>query len=110
MTELSVTLCGQTTTIACAPEDEPRLRHLLGIIQERTDNARAIVGDNDRWRQMLFAAIFLADELDGGESQATTASTGPEPAPDAAAASRIAALASRINAALDRIEAATGGN
>ena len=110
MAELSVTLCGQTTTIACAPEDEARLNHLIGMISQRAENARAIVGDHDRWRQMLFTAIFLADELDGGEgSGASTArpaaaGTGDE----AAIAGRLAALAERMHAALDGLETAAG--
>lgn len=107
MTELTVTLCGQTTTIACAPEDEERLNQLIAMISERAENARAIVGENDRWRQMLFTAIFLADELDGGETAPSAGAMHPHSQEDAVLATRLMAVAKRISAALDRIETAT---
>lgn len=111
MTELSVTLCGQTTTIACAPEDEDRLLHLLALISERAEHARAIVGDQDRWRQMLFTAIFLADELDGsnaGDSSAI-APAHANAHDDSAVAERISAVTDRLSLALERLEKRLAG-
>lgn len=113
MPELQIDLCGHSTTIACAVEDEPRLRQLIALVGERADAARGIVGDNDRWRQLLFTAIFLADELDSAGS--ALAAAGPASAPAtlssadnaqdlAADADRIMALTQRIGAALDRID------
>jgi cell division protein ZapA (FtsZ GTPase activity inhibitor) len=102
MPEIDVDLCGHRTTIACAPDDEPRLRQLIGQIAERADAARSIVGDNDRWRQLLFAAIFLADELDSGGTSA--ANYVPE-----SENGNSAMLVARIGAALDRIDLAVSG-
>jgi cell division protein ZapA len=109
MPELSVSVCGHATTIACAPEDEARLTHLLGIVHERAENARAIVGDHDRWRQLLFAAIFLADEMDSDESSSKPATNEGQETDEAALAARLSAVATRIGLALDRIEATAGG-
>jgi cell division protein ZapA len=102
MAEIDVDICGQKTTIACAPEDEARLRQLIALVDERAVAAKSIVGDNDRWRQLLFAAIFLADELDTGGAVATPS------AEDDASAARVAALADRIAQSLDRIDQAMG--
>jgi cell division protein ZapA (FtsZ GTPase activity inhibitor) len=100
MPEIEVDLCGHHTTVACGAEDEARLRHLITQVGARADAARSIVGDNDRWRQLLFAAIFLADELD---------SATPAAATDENDAARSRELIRRIGAALDRIETAVAG-
>jgi cell division protein ZapA len=106
MPELTVMVCGQSTTIACAPEDEARLSYLIDLVGQRADGARSIVGDNDRWRQLLFAAIFLADELDSGDTGGTSSPASGAIADEQAVAERLSAVAARIGAALDRIEAA----
>jgi cell division protein ZapA (FtsZ GTPase activity inhibitor) len=100
--ELNLTVCGQTTSIACSEEDEARLLFLVEQVQARAEAARAIVGDNDRWRQLLFAAIFLADELDAS-SPTTAANAGVQTG--IASADRLLLLARQIGASLDRIEA-----
>jgi cell division protein ZapA len=99
MPEIEVDLCGQRTTIACAPDDEVRLRQLLSIIGERAEAAKSIVGDNDRWRQLLFAAIFLADELDNAAPATAT--------PESDVHSRT--LIARIGSALERMESTVAG-
>jgi cell division protein ZapA (FtsZ GTPase activity inhibitor) len=105
MPEINVELCGHKTTIACAAEDEERLRYLIGLIGSRAETARTIVGDNDRWRQLLFAAIFLADELDG---TATDPVAGPTANSDSGNTASLQNVR-RIAAALDRIESAVTG-
>ncbi len=113
MPELQIDLCGHSTTIACAVEDEPRLRQLIALVGERAEAARGIVGENDRWRQLLFTAIFLADELDSLGAATTAAGLVSAPATSAAAsdaqasaadADRIMAFTQRIGSALDRID------
>ncbi len=109
MPELSVTICGQATTIACAPEDEVRLAYLIDLVGQRAEGARAIVGDNDRWRQLLFAAIFLADELDSGETTFSGSNNAASVPDEAALATRLSAIAERIGTALDKLEVAANG-
>jgi cell division protein ZapA len=109
MPELQVTLCGQSTAIACSEEDEPRLRQLIQIVESRAENARAIVGDNDRWRQLMFAAIFLADELDSSAGGGGGVTALASETMDAGDAERVNALASRIATSLNRIETALDG-
>lgn len=99
MPDVRVELCGISTTIACADGDEPQLEQLVAMLTERVGHARAIVGSSDHWRQLLFAAIFLADELRSLQSQ--QAEVDGQTRQDAA---RITALAHRIAAGAVRLE------
>ncbi len=102
MAEIDIELCGQSTTIACAPEDAARVRHLVQVIDAYVEQARTIVGDSDRWRQLLFAAIFMAEQIESNNEPSSDArpSSGTSDAFDR----RVATLANRFSALVDRLE------
>ncbi len=105
MAEVTIDLCGYATTVACADGEEAQLQRLVAIAQDRADKAAGIVGQ-DRLRQLIFAAIFLADEV---SSKAASGRAAPARARESAAPedSSVGAIADRLSAATARIDALT---
>ena len=97
MAELGVTLCGRTVTISCADGEEGRLQALIAMIERRAEDARSIVGD-DSWRQLLFAALFLADELDAKPGESQPAAPRDDDRHFSDIADRVERLAARLEA------------
>jgi cell division protein ZapA len=83
VSEVSLQIGGRAYKVACADGEEGHIRHLARII----DGKMAAVGNNagvSEAQSLLFAALFLADELDEAR-RSGTAATGLEPSGDVAA-------------------------
>ncbi|WP_260922832.1 cell division protein ZapA [Novosphingobium sp. 9] len=61
MTNITVTIAARKYSLACDPEDQPHVEMLAGMIDERL--AMLGVKGQTEARSMLYAALFLADEL-----------------------------------------------
>src|SRR3546814_3515217 len=80
MADVSLFICGRQYVVTCRDGDEVRLEFLAAMIDAKVQDAkRAIPGINEV-RQLLFAALFLADELNDVKATAESAKT-PAPAP-----------------------------
>jgi cell division protein ZapA len=97
MPDLNIEICGYPTAVSCAPGEEAHIHHLVTVIQRHADSAAQIVGP-DRMRQLLFAALFLAEEA---TTASTAASAGPAEGGDDGAA--LAPLAARLSAVAERL-------
>lgn len=75
MANVKLQIGGREYDISCADGDEPHLERLAAVVHDKVDQARHVVGDVNESRQLLFAAIFLADELLSAQSKALAAST-----------------------------------
>lgn len=91
MAEVNIPIGGRTYTVACRDGGEDRLRLLGQRVDAKVGEARAAVGNANEIRQLLFAALLLADEVD----EAT-----PMHDPD----TMLVALAQRIEAVADALE------
>ncbi len=90
MSNVTLQIGGRSYTVACAEGEETHVAALGGIIAEKV--GRMGPGHSEA-RQLLFAALLLADELDEARGRAAPASPAPSPSPDPAI---LEALADRL--------------
>lgn len=63
MADISLAIGGRNYDITCRDGDEERLHHLAAMIDAKVQDARGATPGINEVRQLLFAALFLADEL-----------------------------------------------
>ena len=63
MAEVTLTIGGHHYALTCADGEESELLRLGGLVEEQVAAARSAVGGLTETRQLLFAALFLADKL-----------------------------------------------
>lgn len=102
MAEISLPIGGRSYVITCRDGDEVRLQHLATIIDAKTQDARRSVPGLTEVRQLLFAALFLADELN--DIRAGTLPAPPAP-PDPRLADAMEKLADRMESLASRLAA-----
>lgn len=101
MAEVTLDIAGRHYDVHCRDGEEAQLRRLAAIIDEKTSVARRASPGLTEVRQLLFAAILLADELNDlraqGKAQGTLDLPATPAAPDTqGAAARLDAIAARI--------------
>lgn len=109
MSEVTLQVGGRPYTVACADGEEARVRDLAAIVDEKL----AGLGGNlarEEAKNLLFAALILADEVDelrrrGGGAPA---SHGPSPG-EAEAARTLESLAARLERLAQVVEKAAPG-
>lgn len=102
MAEISLAIGGRNYVITCRDGDEARLEHLATIVDAKTQDARRSVPGLTEVRQLLFAALFLADELN--DIRAGTLPAQPA-VPDPALADALEKLADRMESLVSRLAA-----
>lgn len=93
MADVQLSIGGHSYTLACADGEEDQLRRLGALVAEQVQAAKQIAPGMAEARQLLFAAIFLADKLEAERSSL------------AEAVDADTALAASLNASAQRIEA-----
>ncbi len=99
MAQVTLSIGGHGYSVACRDGEEAHLLSLGAIVDRKAQDAAAAVGGASEVRQLLFAALMLADELGekGGKAAPAASSEAPDQAP---ALSRIAdhleALATKL--------------
>ena len=94
MANIDIDVGGRRYNVACRDGDEEHLRALAVVVDKRAHDAVEALGGLTETRQLLFAALLLADDLrdarqgGGGERSA--------PAPDPAVAEALERLAGRM--------------
>ena len=97
MSDVRLKVGGRYYTVACADGEEDRLRSLAAQVDEKVASLGAAASSNEG-KNLLFAAIFLADELDEAKRNAKPATEEP------ALAERLERLASALENAADALE------
>jgi cell division protein ZapA len=100
MAEVELTVGGRQYSIVCRDGGEDHLRTIAAHVDRKAGEARAAVGDVNEARQLLFAALLLADEI------AENAGSVAPPATDPRIALALSQLANRIEAVADTVERA----
>jgi cell division protein ZapA len=101
MAELALQIGGRAYSVTCRDGEEAHLTALAAKVDGKTAEARAAVGDTSEVRQLLFAALLLADEL------LESAPAAPPPAPpanDDGLADALDQLADRVERIATRLE------
>lgn len=105
MAEVMLHIGGYNYQVACGDGETEALGALGNIVNEQIESARLMAGGLSEARQLLFAAILLADKLQ--TAQDTNPADGPTRAgADNAHAAAIDTLAQRISALAQRLEQA----
>lgn len=63
MAEVTIEVGGRRYDVACRDGEEEQLRDLARLVDEKATQARSAVGGMNESRQLLVAALLLADEL-----------------------------------------------
>ena len=104
MAEVELTIAGRAYRVGCRAGEEENLRAAGALVDAKSREALAGLGTLSESRQLLFAALLLADQIIDGRSELVD--TGPDPA----LVERAAALAGRLEALADSLESAAIGS
>jgi len=97
MAQVTLTVGGRRYDLACRDGEEARLRMLAGMVDAKAADADRAVGDANQARQLLLAALLLADELSDIRS-ATPDET------EARLTQSLVSLAERVESLAERLE------
>ena len=106
MAEVTIEVGGRRYDVACRDGEEEQLRRLGRLVDEKAVQARAAVGGVNEARQLLLAALLLADELSdlrGGRAVPLPPDTG------SALADAVEQLASRVETLAGHLESRAPG-
>jgi cell division protein ZapA len=113
MADVTIEIGGRRYDVTCRDGEEDQLRRLARLVDDKAAQARAAVGGVNEVRQLLLAALLLADELvdlrtardkalrDGGG--ASQAAHHPDVAADPGSGPGIAAAIEQLAARMEKI-------
>ena len=106
MAELDLGIAGRSYRVACRAGEEENLRRAAALVDEKSREALAGLGAMSEGRQLLFAALLLADQLI--ERVAVTPPTPSQPPQaDPQVLRRVEAIAERIERLAADLEKST---
>ena len=97
MAEVTLTIGGHHYALTCADGEEAELQRLGVLVDAQVQAARSAVGGLTEVRQLLFASLFLADQIGAPPASASN---------DGATAARIDAMTARIDQLAARLRGA----
>ena len=98
MAEVELSIAGRPYKVACRAGEEDTLRAAGALVDVKSREALAGLGTLSESRQLLFAALLLADQLVDGRD--VEIPTGPDPE----LVVRTQQLAERLESLADRLE------
>ena len=103
MANIDVDIAGRRYSVACRDGEEAHLRSLAAVVDKRCHDATEALGSLTETRQLLFAALLIADDLK--ETRAGAGLPDPTPLPpDPAVAEGLERLAARMENLAERLE------
>ena len=78
MAQIELKIGGNAYTVACRDGEEGHLTKIAEIVDKKAVDARQAVGSVSEVRQLLFASLLLADELDEARKGAPAAAPAPQ--------------------------------
>ena len=92
MADVALLIGGQQYRVSCRDGEEEHLREIARLVDAKTKEAKSAIGEHmSDTRQLLFAALLLADELDERRKSGEEATE-----PDDAGLARLESLAERL--------------
>lgn len=104
MANIDLEIAGRRYNVACRDGEEDHLRSLAAVVDRRAHDAAAALGGLTESRQLLFAALLIADDLKEARAGAGLPDPTPPP-PDPAVAEALERLAERVESLADSLEA-----
>ncbi|MFC3441781.1 cell division protein ZapA [Sphingobium rhizovicinum] len=106
MAEIMLQIAGRPYPIRCRDGEEAHITHLASMIDQKARQAQQATPGLTEVRALLFAGLFLADELNDLKREAAGRQTRlPLDGDDEPSARAIEALAGRIEKLRDRLAA-----
>lgn len=102
MASVEVEIAARRYTVACRDGEEEHLKALAALVDRRAHDAAAALGSLSETRQLLFASLLLADDLNDRHGGAPAAAA--QAAADPAVADALDRLAERIESLTERLE------
>ena len=103
MANIDIEVAGRRYNVACRDGEEEHLRSVAAEVDRRAHDAHAALGSLTETRQLLFAALLIADDIK--EIRAGAGIPDPvAPPPDPAVALALERLAGRIETLADSLE------
>ena len=103
MASIEIEIAARKYQLACRDGEEAHLRSVAALVDRKARDAGAAVGNMTEARQLLFAALLLADDL--REQRGGGAAAAPEDAEvDPAVVDALERLAERVERLADRLE------
>jgi cell division protein ZapA len=103
MANIDVEIAGRRYSVACRDGEEAHLRSLASVVDRRAHDAAEALGSLTETRQLLFAALLIADDLKEVRAGAGLPDPAPPP-PDPAVAEALERVAARMESLAERLE------
>jgi cell division protein ZapA len=100
---IDIEVAGRRYNVACRDGEEEHLRSVAAEVDRRAQDATAALGSLTETRQLLFAALLIADDIKEIRAGAGIPDPVPPP-PDPAVAQALERMASRVEAIADSLE------
>ena len=103
MATIDIEVAGRRYNVACRDGEEAHLRSVAALVDQRARDAAEALGSLTESRQLLFAALLMADDIKEMRAGAGIAEPAPPP-PDPAVAQVLERLAARMESLADSLE------
>ena len=110
MAKVDLIIGGNAYSVACRDGEEAHLVNIATLVDSKAQQAKKAVGGVNEVRQLLFASLFLADELDearrkgGAPAAAPQVVNTPPPAIDTQSIALMEDIATRLESLATRLE------
>ena len=103
MATIDIEVAGRRYNVACRDGEETHLHSVAAMVDQRARDAAQALGSLTETRQLLFAALLMADDIKEMRAGAGIPEPPPPP-PDPAVAQALERLAARMEALADSLE------
>ncbi len=103
MASVDIEVAGRSYSVACRDGEEDHLRSLAAIVDRRAADAVEALGALPESRQLLYAALLIADDLKETRAGAGLPDPTPPP-PDPAVAEALERMAGRLESLAGMLE------
>jgi len=103
MASIDIEVAGRRYNVACRDGEEAHLHSVAAMVDQRARDAVDALGTLTETRQLLFAALLMADDIKEMRAGAGIVEPPPPP-PDPAVAQALERLAARMEALADSLE------
>jgi cell division protein ZapA len=103
MANIDIEVAGRRYNVACRDGEEQHLHSVAAMVDQRARDAADALGSLTETRQLLFAALLMADDIKEIRAGAGIPDPVPPP-PDPAVAQALEKLAQRMEAIADSLE------
>ena len=104
MAQVALSIGGNSYTIGCKDGEEDHLRAIAAVVDAKAAEAKSAVGGVNEARQLVFASLLLADELQDARRGIAPAPKPLLPPNDAANLTLFEDIALRLEALASRLE------